>query len=392
MKHPYWCYYNKNFEWPENHLIKANISQTREVFSKLNFNESETNDLIESGFITLDSYPDLIIDRYYGGALASSDFSTRILSHHFKDWLNSNIYKRSLGNEVTSLNQLHREIEKLGKIYPNKELLFRGQTKHRALNRKVSNPNWSSDQLGEVSFIPSLWRNLLNKAPYSYHQFQKLSLLDWSRIIYSQFDIAEIDRRIAARKESGEYFFTMSDMEDCEDPLISSFGTCRLDLAMQDSHTEDLLNTLLQHYGLYSPYLDLTTDLKTALYFATHKYSHNTITGQSEYQFVNTNHGESYLYILLKNKNEMHTYSHHRVLKDLAPLRPLRQSCVVCRSDTFSLNLGALYTVAAFKLNFSVDPKDLPTTNYLMPTRHEDNFLSALKETCLLPQYVSEFL
>ncbi|EOU9620561.1 FRG domain-containing protein [Klebsiella aerogenes] len=58
-------------------------------------------------------------------------------------------------------------------------------------------------------------------------------------------------------------------MEDSDDPLVSLFGRVRLDLSMGYNYNlADLLNTLLQHYGLFSPYLDLSSDLRVAMFFA----------------------------------------------------------------------------------------------------------------------------
>ena len=58
------------------------------------------------------------------------------------------------------------------------------------------------------------------------------------------------------------------------------------------------LQTLLQHYGLLSPVLDLTSDLDVALFFATHSYHPGSDGELCGYTHVGTNERHSVLYVI----------------------------------------------------------------------------------------------
>ena len=62
------------------------------------------------------------------------------------------------------------------------------------------------------------------------------------------------------------------------------------------------LQTLLQHYGLLSPLLDLTTDLDVALFFASHKFGTDPATGFPKITSVGTNNRKALLYVLRENR------------------------------------------------------------------------------------------
>jgi FRG domain len=116
-------------------------------------------------------------------------------------------------------------------------------------------------------------------------------LFEWSHVLYSQFDMEDIERRHKKLLDEGEWVYTMSEMEDCSDPVLREFGKYRLDLACHmDHHLAPLLATMLQHYGLYSPVLDLTECLDVALFFATYKFRRSGET--CSYEFVGTNREE----------------------------------------------------------------------------------------------------
>lgn len=87
----------------------------------------------------------------------------------------------------------------------------------------------------------------------------------------------------------------------------------------------------------------------------------------------------------------MHEHAHERVLNKLKPLRPIRQSCVICRSSPFALNLAADFLVGIIKMSFDDAKPGKYSTSYLFPDQSEDNFLAALKKKLLHPEYVMDF-
>jgi hypothetical protein len=387
----YWDYYEDNFDWPNSYL-PPNLEKTRQIYSDLGLQAAEAEALISSGYVNI--HGDMIIDRYYGGALASSDLATRIRKDDFADW-----YRMAKVGEPSrrpgflttakSFDDLKRQVNEIQELLGRK-LLFRGQIAHHETTRSIKNPYLLIEGLGETSLIPSLWRNLLQNQPQSFHHFNGFDLLQWSKIIYSQFDIQEADRRVDELRKRGEWIYSAQDMEDSDDPLVSLFGRVRMDLMMGQNHNlADLLNTLLQHYGLVSPYLDLSSDLRVAMFFASHRLVPNT--GDTHYQFVGSNGSKSILYLFKHKQDEMAEYAHDRVLHNLQPLRPKNQSCVVCRSSPYALNLAGLYLVGAIRIDFELPEAERLSAHELFPDAHEDNFLAALIGNCKYPERVTAF-
>ncbi|MBT9519977.1 MAG: FRG domain-containing protein [Dechloromonas sp.] len=390
--HDYWDYYNDEFDWPDGR-IRPDLDATRQIYDELGIPAGEAHALIASGFVHI--YGDTIIDRYYGGALINSDGITRISKTSFRDWYQAakageNVFRRPVAvSTATSLSDLEAQVKQI-EANQGRRLLFRGQTMHHETTRQIKNPALIIEGLGEASFIPSVWRNLLKRKPDSFHNFEGLSSQEWSRVIDSQFDINEINRRVKARRDQGEWISSAQDMEDSDDPILSLFGRVRMDLSMGHNYNlADLLNTLLQHYGLDSPYLDLSSDLDIALFFSSHKFVHNG--GTPRYRYVGNNESKSILYVFREDKTEMAEYAHDRVLHELDPLRPKRQSCVICRSSPYALNLAGLYLVAAIRVDFELPLAERRSTPDLFPDSKVDSFLAALLGNCTQPERITNF-
>jgi hypothetical protein len=179
-------------------------------------------------------------------------------------------------------------------------------------------------------------------------------------------------------------------MEDSDDPVLANYGKFHLDLSFgMNFNLADLLSTLLQHYGLLSPVLDLTIDLDVALYFATHGFPQGL--PKNRYHFVGTNGRRAVLYVFRQDKREMHAHEHERIIEHLKPLRPIRQSCVICRSAPFALNLAADFLVGVLKLDFDEATLGTLDAHHLFPGQNEDAFLTALKKRLLRPDLVTDF-
>lgn len=388
----YWDYYNEKFGWP-NGIVKPDIEKTLSIYRELGISDNDSEDLIQSGYVCI--HGETIIDRYYGGAVLSSDCISRIHKNYFKEWymaaLNGNHHfrKKIPFYAVNSLSELELKINQI-KDGTRRNILFRGQTQNHTTVRKIKNPNFLVDELGEVSFVPSLWRNMLTTASNSYHNFEGMSLLEWSKIIYSQFNLKDIDKRIQEQFSNGNTILNVQDMEDSSDPILSSFGRMRLDLQMGiDFNLADILNTLLQHYGLVSPYLDLTSDIKTALFFSSNKF--HTKDGKSKYEYIGNNDSKSIIYVFMEDRNEMSKYEHDRVLGSIDPQRPKLQSCYICRSSPFAINLAGLFLVAAIKMNFEIPAPNRLVTSDLFPDANSDKLLNAFLCNTFQPNIITSF-
>lgn len=389
MKHGFWGYYSDNFDWnkpPKIELIDKD--NTFNVFKSAGLNDEKVKMLWDSGYVCMES-SDIIIDRYYGGALNSYDSVTRLMPSQLNELFEkpkSRVWIKS----ASSLSDVYKIIDEAQK-HCTKKLLFRGQRQHYFINRPVNNPNYTIAGLGEVSMLSSFWRRVFSKTKTSFIDFETLTLHEWSRIFYTAYDLEEIRLRQQKAIDNGEWLYSMQDMADSDDPLLSEFGNHRLDLTMgMNFNLADTLSTLLQHYGLLSTVIDLTTSPDIALFFATHKYSQEN--GRSNYSFVGTNNGQSVLYLIRNNNNEMVHHAADRVLNKIPPERPKRQHCVISRSSPYAVNLPAFFLEGIINLNFVLNETDLSnSTSYLFPSEQEDHFLKAIRQGLSSPDKVSYF-
>lgn len=375
----YWDYYENGFDWTTNSGLDApDPNHTLEVLTSGGVTQAEAEVLMKSGYVCFPGF-DVVIDRFYGGAIGSYDHVTRIpsskVSTLFEEPKSPIWYKK-----VSMLDELKNVVAKCAAAN-QRELIFRGQTKNYTLNREVNNPHFTIQGLGEVSLLPSLWRKMHAQAPGSFLGFENLSLFEWSSVFYQAFDMAEIERQRKKLLDAGEWIYSMQDMADSDSELLREFGNHRLDVTMGWNHNlADAFATLLQHYGLLSPVLDLSSSLDVALFFATHKYS---LEGcRSKYTFVGTNEGQSVIYIFSHNPSEMLAHEHReRALLRLNPLRPKRQSCVIARTSQYAINLPGYSLLGVIQLDFNlVEPTCVDWVERYFPGMSEDRFLRAIKQ------------
>ncbi len=340
--------------------------------------------LISSGYVA-SKYSPTIIDRFHGGPLMSSDGRTRFSQAHFREIFDDGgcmnspfpLYRAKSGQDVREC------VEKIQTSVQSKSLCFRGQTSHYSLDRKIKNPTLTHPTLGETSLVPSVWRHMLSSTPHVFPEFVGISPLEWSTILYKLWPMDEICSREKALQENDEWLYTIGDMEDCSDELLRAFGKFRGDLLFGGPLLHVGLLTMMQHYGLPTPFLDLTTDLEVAFFFATHKFG--SLDSRATYEFVGTNDGQSIIYVLSLQEGDMHTNERDQVMKVAKPERPLRQSCVVASTNAWSINLPADYIVGAIFLDYDMDVAGQYGAHELFPRPCEDPLLKAWASTGTYP-------
>lgn len=375
----YWDYYVDGAECAPAPSERDYIEESRLRLREMGCSPDQIQRLTESGFLAMKDF-NILIDRYHGGLLSSVDSRTRYSSTQdtIDDLLHGNTHSQPGCPvfEASSPRQVYSIVSQL-EAQSQQRLVFRGQVDHYKLDRDVANPALYHPILGETSLIPSVWRKVLAKHSMCLGEFIPWSLFEWSAILYKSFDVDGVD---AAIKASGgnPAVMTTGDMAEHPDPIVREFGEFRRALTMDHSfNLATALSTLLQHYGLLSPVLDVSRDIATALFFATHKYTRNH--NQSVYTPVGSNGDQAIIYVLRYSQKEMEPIKQDIVIDRVPPLRPQRQACVVVRSSPFAVNLPADFLVGVVKLH-GVGPWDLSTDcRTLFPDDREDSFLKALK-------------
>lgn len=387
----YWDYYRDDFDWNDDHeRLTPDFDLTRARFVEMGYADDEVEAFIRSGYAVEPIADTVIIDRFYGGALMSSDYRTRIPARDFRSCFASAsstvpVYR------ARSLVDLVQKVEEW-RGSTRRRLLFRGQIEHYPLSRERPNPHFSISDVGEVSLLPSLWRRLWKAKPMSFANFTPPEPVEWEIVLSRRWPVEEVNRRVEEINAAGGWIHSYQDMEDSDDPLLHKYGQFQLDISMgAPFNLADHLNTLLQHYGLLSPVLDLTSDLDVALFFATNQLTAEA--GRPRYQFVGSNSGASILYVFRENPEEMSDHSSNsndRVIQTLNPLRPVRQSCVICRSGPFALNLAADFLIGIIKIELDMEKGRLKTGD-LFPDENDDLFLGTLKRSKFFAAHLTDF-
>lgn len=386
----YWKYYSNQFDWNETPRFKlVDRKHTLNVFKAAGFNSSDAKRLWSSGYVCIEGYDDIVIDRFYGGAIRSYDMVSRFAPSQIGG-LFEEPKSRVWIKKVSSLEHLREMVAEVQSTHSN-PIRFRGQRQNYFIEREINNPNFTIKGVGEVSILSSFWRKAFAKAPNSFLDFETLPLFEWSKVFYSAYDLKEIERRHQLAIANGEWMYSMQDMADSDDPILSEFGNHRLDLAMGiDFNLADTLSTLLQHYGLLSTVIDLTSSLDVALFFATHQYTQNN--GQSTYNYIGSNNGKAVIYLIKDSRQEMLTHENDRALNKLPPERPKRQHCVISRSSPLAINLPAFFLEGIIQLDFEIDSyESQKQIMAFFPSEDEDKFLAALKKGLLYPDMVTNF-
>lgn len=374
MDFNYQSYFEPDLAFEDDRSLGQDRRNSHEKFCEIGFSDSEARDLVASGYdVLLDR---IVIDRYYGGPIMSPDQRTRFPLEQFRAEFGRQT-NRTTVHAVTSIAELLTLIEKLQGEFQNR-LLFRGQTGHYSINRTIPNPTFVNSTIGETSLLPSVWRRVLKHRPNVWHQFRDLTMFEWSTIIYHLFDIPSVHEQ----EHAAGYSYGIDDPNDIPDnPSLSPIRDFHLHrqafLSEYGMGSSAAFLTLLQHYGLYSPVLDLTTDPEVAVFFATQKFTRHGAA--CSYTFNGTNRRQAIVYVIYQDHYETLQYEHGKMLEKLDPKRPKRQSCVVMPTNHYAMNLAGDFLAAAIRLDFDMTAPERFTVADLFPSDQHDLMLAALK-------------
>ncbi len=261
------------------------------------------------------------------------------------------------------------------------DICFRGQTQHFSSHRPFSHPFFSDKKGHETLLLPGFWRDFLiegdhvsNKRPID----KPTSFLEnpfiSDRLHFYGIDVPELRKRNLERY--GPHL--ASNLEDFPDSESQEFAS-RYNQKLSIGNEQALIE---QHYGFPTVGLDVTFDLKTALFFATHNYTQKD-DGKSTYTRI-TNENKGVIYLLrFKSPKLMKTrdlISSINVFKHMPPVRPIKQSCALPFFLSHYVNEAAANIIGILKIGEDFNSIGLYDPTDLFPSKEQDPFYKALLE------------
>lgn len=323
--------------------------------------DNKISEIIESGYIKWNyalqfneiKIEPCVLDTFYG-----NKYSGLIPIESFIKYITEGeIPKSQLITKYYTVKSL-QEAEKIlsterhSKYYNYGKLSFRGQSKEYWLKRKVPNP-FRKDNLNRERFIvPSFWRSCIN------------------------------NHNPASRPTNQNFMFNIFPPYNFAYNLIIKGGVFDKNDIYDASFSRDI-SLVEQHYGRKTIGLDITYDLSTAFFFASHQFAE--VEGASKkYTYLPIKKGEHkgvvYCFVFRDpsvNKTEWMIKS-VKAFQHIPPLRPLRQSCALPNFHSTEVNAAATDLDAVFFLDENFDTSGLPSKEYLFPDVKEDLFYGAL--------------
>lgn len=140
--------------------------------------------------------------------------------------------------------------------------------------------------------------------------------------------------------------------------------------------------TIEQHYGMESIVLDVTYNIKVALFFAFYKLV-NIRENYYDYVKIGKDEYKNSVVYVLKTQTDLPDLESWKYT-DIAVggykcTRPIRQECTSLTAGMDSINRAASEIVAIIKFSdHFILPEDIPKKEYLFPSAEEDPFWDAV--------------
>jgi|LauGreDrversion4_2_1035121.scaffolds.fasta_scaffold164087_2 hypothetical protein len=284
---------------------------------------------------------------------------------------------------VRDLKDLHEiaEIPRHREAIEKGFTCFRGQPRDYWMSRPVPNPRICDDQRKERIITPSYWRQFLD---------QPLSARDWGPFgsIFETIPADELiyygiaDWRTLSKRNHERYgpHFSISDLEDFPDSESQEYYTRWLRHKIQGRSEYPLIE---QHYGKETIGLDITFDLATAAFFASHRWSELSNSLKATYRPIDDGEHEGVIYLLHFRdpavRQTDYLVNKLGVFEHLPVERPKRQRCGLPAFHANEIAAAARDLDAVILLDANFDTDGLPEPNHLFPLS-EDSFYLALLE------------
>ncbi len=359
------------FKKSQKHLLKrlAKIGIAPETIKRIG----------ESGYYMLNSaYGDepIVADSFYGTKI----YSGFITLSNFLEYIKGHVpYKPR-----PHIHEIHN-VEEAVKILSDNDwfkrglMSFRGQNQEYFMRRRFPNPIQVLKDGTERLILPGYWRKYRGKWDERFRAPEYHSIF---KSIYGDFltYYGLPDPQWIAEYNIKKYgIHTMSDMgffeEDFNKEYFKRFSEIKI-------HPNSSLPAIEQHYGIETPYLDVTFDIKIALFFATHRYI--VENGEAFYAEIPKGNHKGVIYSFVFH-DPVVTASNDLIkdipcFKHISPSRPSRQMCALRHFDSYSINAAVTDIDTIFYLSEDFDTSGIATFEDLFPNAGEDPFYKALLE------------
>lgn len=371
-------------------MLKELATEFVDVMKRRGVSEDMALKATESGYVVAPSAPTLTVMDCHYGYKASGLFNIDDFANYLKGV--QPIERSSSGVAVYRNVRDLQELQEIASQPRHQRYIsqgmtsFRGQVRDYWMTRPVPNPRTSDDQQRERIVIPSYWRAFLERPliernwgpadsifktiladPLVYH-----GIPDWQGLPsrnYERYGIHSVsDLEDFPEHENQEYFrryMRHKVMPSSEYPLIE------------------------QHYGQSTIGLDVTFDLATAAFFASHRWVGRQ-HGKATYEAIEPGqHGGVIYFFTFRDplvKKTEYLVRELNVFQHVPPIRPVRQQCGLpaFHANEISAAVRDLDAVLFLAPNFM--NSGLPEAPYLFPVIDDPFYRALIEQKRRLPE------
>lgn len=314
-----------------------------------NVDDEIIEDVIFSGYF-LHSYHDFssntynrISDKFYGNKGGASVFEPSEFVKYLKNEPHKYQPMPLRRHKVKTFQDIQEIMQEplTNKFIQSGRMSFRGQSKNHYISRKIPNPIRKDEFGQELTILPGIFRNKPLGKSNLQDFFGESSLLSMLRFL-----------------EPGN-----SDIHEIA------------------SYSHDLMR-VEQHYTTQTAGLDITFDIRSAIYFATHKYVSDGACATYEKISRGQHQGSLYLFRFLDppvKKTEFYIRDFD-LFRTYTPERVLRQHCALPMFHEYERNIAVTDLHCIIDLHEDFEDEEGFTYNYMFPGVDEDVFYGKLME------------
>lgn len=322
----------------------------KSVLREYKLNDEIINDVIDSGYFTIDGQT--VLDSMYGNKMFSSCFELdKFLAYLNGEDSFSNLreYSSFVTYKAKNIDDIKKILSSSNRIHHINEgtLSYRGQIEEYYFERKVPNPFRrikTPDNLNnkELAILPGLYRS--------------------AKKIYSFADKVEEKRQLLYYLH---YFSPELEYLNAFD-LINSRDAMRVE----------------QHYGNPTGGLDISFDIETAIFFATHKYINEG--GKATYKKISTGEHKGVIYcfrfVSPPVKETEFLIRDFEFCKKYIPTRILRQKCGLPIFSLMERNIAICDIDCIIYLDKDFEYSGARSPQYMFPDENDDKFYAKLMQ------------